>query len=413
MLEHVKAPVKAIVGPWNHTFPFDADPGPQIEWRDRALRWWDQWLKGRDTGIMNEPALTIYMRDWHAPDAELPTVPGHWRAVSAWPPPDTKNTTLYLQDTHLMSMDTSKSAKHELRYVPSIGVEAGFWWGELLTDQRPVDAFSLTYDSLPLEESLSILGRPQALLQASASAPLADWFVRLSHVAPDGTVTLVTGAGLNGAQRESISEPKAMEPGKTYPLAIEMHLTTWVFPKGHRIRLAISNALWPMVWPTPYAMTTAVQLGGDHGSRMILPTVGAPSLAAPNFASPEPLEERKDIQSIGFPFPGEWTTERDQVHGKTKVIWSGKSSEIYPWGKETDLEKLTYWADDNHPETSAIVGEADTTIEFKDRVLVWRGRLNLSSDTRNFFYKYTRELLKDGQPVKKKTWEETIPRDHQ
>src|SRR5262249_35777167 len=244
MLEHVKAPVKAIVGPWNHTFPFDADPGPQIEWRDRALRWSEQRLNGGDPGIMNEPALTIYMRDWHAPDAELPTVPGHWRAVSAWPPPDTKNTTLYLQDTHLMSMDTSKSAKHELRYVPSIGVEAGFWWGELLTDQRPVDAFSLTYDSLPLEESLSILGRPQALLQASASAPLRDWFVRLSDVAPDGTVTLVTGAGLNGAQRESISEPKAMEPGKAYPLAIEMHLTTWVFPKGHRIRLAISNALW-------------------------------------------------------------------------------------------------------------------------------------------------------------------------
>jgi hypothetical protein len=103
---------------------------------------------------------------------------------------------------------------------------------------------------------------------------------------------------------------------------------------------------------------------------------------------------------------------RDQVDGKTSDL-SGKSSEIYPWGKETDLEKLTYWADDNHPETSSILGEADTTIVFKDRMLLWRGRLNFSSDAKNFYYKYTRELLKDGLMVKTKTWEETIPRDHQ
>ena len=40
-----------------------------------------------------------------------------------------------------------------LRYVPSAGVESGFWWGDLLTDQRPVDAYSLTYDSEPLTRS--------------------------------------------------------------------------------------------------------------------------------------------------------------------------------------------------------------------------------------------------------------------
>src|SRR5207244_11949776 len=111
-----------------------------------------------------------------------------------------------------------------------------------------------------------------------------------------------------------------------------------------------------------------------------------PSLyAVSKYAPAEPSEERKDIVSIGFPFPGEWTTERDQVAGKTKVIWSGKSSEEYPWGKETDLEKLTYWADDNHPEISSILWVADTTIVFKDRELVWRGRLNLRRDGKHFY----------------------------
>ncbi len=146
---------------------------------------------------------------------------------------------------------------HQLKYVPSVGVEAGFWWGELLSDVRPVDAFSLVYDSAPLQEDVAILGRPHALLRASATAPLADWFARLSDVAPDGTVTQITGAGINGAQRDSMSEPRDLEPGKVYPLDIEMHLTSWVFPKGHRIRVAISNALWPMMLPTPYSMTTS------------------------------------------------------------------------------------------------------------------------------------------------------------
>ena len=63
-----------------------------------------------------------------------------------------------------------------------------------------MDAYSLIYDSEPLADEVAILGRPRQL-QVAADAPLADWFVRLSDVAPDGEVTLVTGAGINGAQR--------------------------------------------------------------------------------------------------------------------------------------------------------------------------------------------------------------------
>jgi uncharacterized protein len=413
MFEQTKAPIKAIIGPWNHTFPNDAEPGPQIEWRDQALRWWDYWLKGRNTGIMEEPALSIYMQDWHAPDPNLKTVPGKWRAEVGWPPRNTANTTLYLYDAHVLSTEPAKPAAHQLRYVPSIGVEAGFWWGELLADQRPIDAFSLTYDSAPLRTDLTMLGRPHALLQASSSAPLADWFARLSDVAPDGTVTQVTGAGLNGAQRDNAAEPQDLVLNQGYPLDIKMHLATWTFPKGHRIRLSVSNALWPMVWPTPYAMTTSLQLGGDNGSRLTLPLVPPSMYAAPQFAPPEPSEERSDIKDEGSLWPGDWKTERDEVNAKTKVTWSGKSAETYPWGKETDFEAITYLADDNHPEASSVQGETEVVMALKQQTLTWRGHLALSSDAKNFYYKYTRELLKDGHPLKEKTWEETIPRDHQ
>ena len=413
MLMQSKAPIKAIVGPWNHSFPNDADFGPRVEWRDQAVRWFDYWLKGRDTGVRDDPRLVIYMQHGHAPDPNLESVPGEWRREDVWPPASARNSTLFLQPSHTLSDAVAGQATHELKYVPTVGVEAGFWWGELLSDPRPVDAFSLLYDSAPLENEVAILGRPRALLRASATAPQANWFARLSDVAPDGTVTQITGAGINGAQRESMSEPRDLEPGKVYPLDIEMHLTSWVFPKGHRIRVAISNALWPMVLPTPYAMTTSLVLGGSDGSRVALPVVSVHGTPAPGFSPPQPMEERTDIKSEGFPWPGEWTVERDEAHQKTTVHWKGKDGSTYPWGKQDDFESLTYEGDDAHPETCSVRGEAESVFTLKGRTLVWRGRLVVTTDQKNFYYKYTRELVKDGQMLKSKSWEETIPRDHQ
>ena len=413
MLMKSKAPIRAIVGPWNHSFPNDADFGPRVEWRDRAVRWFDYWLKGRDTGVRNDPRLVIYVQHWHPPDPRLQSVPGEWRREDVWPPKDATNTALFLQGNHSLERTAGTHVAHQLKYVPTVGVEAGFWWGELLSDPRPVDAFSLVYDSEPLESEQGILGRPHALLRASASAPLATWCARLSDVAPDGTVTQITGAGLNGAQRESMTNPRDLEPGKFYPLDIEMHLTSWVFPKGHRIRVAISNSLWPMVLPTPYAMTTSLDLGGNDGSRIVLPVVPAHGAAAPEFSPPQTSEERTDIKNEGFPWPGEWTVERDEARQKTTVLWKGKDGYEYPWGTQNDFESLTYDGDDAHPETSSVLGEAESVFALKGRTLVWRGHLSVSTDQKNFYYKYTRELLKDGQMVKTKTWQETIPRDHQ
>jgi uncharacterized protein len=413
MLMKSKAPIKAIVGPWNHSFPNEPDFGPKVEWRDQAVRWFDYWLKGRDTGVKDDPRLVVYMQHWHPPDPTLQEVPGEWRREDVWPPKDARATTLLLQDNHTLDASSAPAATHQLKYIPTVGVEAGFWWGELLSDPRPVDAFSLVYDSAPLEHETAILGRPHAQLRASASAPLANWFARLSDVAPDGTVTQITGAGLNGAQRDSMTEPRDLDPGRVYPVDIEMHLTSWVFPKGHRIRVAISNALWPMVLPTPYAMTTSLELGGGDGSRIVLPVVPLHGVAAPEFSAPQPSEERTDIKNEGFPWPGDWTVERDEAHQKTTVHWKGKDGYEYPWGTQNDFESLTYEGDDAHPETSSVRGEAESVFALKGRTLVWRGHLLVTTDQKNFYYKYTRELLKDGAMLKTKTWQETIPRDHQ
>ncbi len=288
ILEHAKAPVKAMIGPWSHAFPHNPYPEPGMEWRHEAVRWFDQFLKGRDTGILDEPRFAVFVRKWHAPGPYLERVEGDFRWEDGWPIARIRDRVLYPQSSHALSEKTPDTAAHLLRYVPSNGVEAGgpvMWWGDAAHDQRPTDAFSLVYDTAPLSEDLEILGLPKALLSVSADAPRANWFVRLSDIAPDGTVTQVAGAGFNGTHRESATEPKAIEPGVRFPLEIEMHFTSWVFPKGHRIRFAVSNAQWPMMWPTPYLMTTTLHLGGD--TRVLLPVVPFENRPRPSFLPPE------------------------------------------------------------------------------------------------------------------------------
>ena len=233
--EHAKAPIKALIGPWNHTFPHEAEPGPSIEWRVEAVRWWDYWLKGIQNGIMDEPRFEVYMRHWYPPDPNIAEIPGEWRAEKTWPPANTSTRTFFLQPNYSLG-DAAPTASfavgHQLQYVPSIGSEAGFWWGDLTADQRPIDAYSLVYDSAPLAQETALLGWPRAFLQLSSSAPLADWFVRLSDVAPDGTVTLITGAGQSGAQRESAANPSDLEPDRKYEPPIELHVDQLGFSAG-------------------------------------------------------------------------------------------------------------------------------------------------------------------------------------
>lgn len=415
MLERVKAPLKAWIGPWNHGFPNGADYGPKVEWRDQAVRWFDYWLKGLDNGVKHDPRLIVYQQHWHPPGAQAQDIPGEWRAEQ-WPPAQLDQTTLYLQPDHRLTLAAATDGSDALRFTPSVGVEAGFWWGELNPDQRSIDAYSLVYDSAPLVDDVAVMGLPRVTLHAATDARLADWFVRLSDVAPDGQVTLVTGAGISGAQRLSMAAPVDLVPNEPYVVSLQLHLATWVFPAGHRIRVGLSNALWPMNWPTPYPMTSTVHLGGSDASRIILPRVPAHGIDVPAFAQPEAVDEPEWTRanaSGGAAWPGQWTTLRDKLNHRTTVVWQGSTSTAYPWGRFDHSEKLSYDIDDLHPEAASVRGDSRYDQAVPGHVLSWLGQLDISSDAQTFFYKYTRTLLRDGAVLRTRTWQEPIPRDHQ
>jgi putative CocE/NonD family hydrolase len=415
--EYSKAPMKALLGPWNHTFPHAAEPGPSIEWRVEATRWWDYWLKGKQNGIMDEPRFEVYMRHWYSPDPKIAEIPGDWRAEKTWPPANMRSQTFFLEPNHTLgdaAPPALSTGGDKLQYLPSIGEEAGFWWGDLTADQRPIDAYSLVYDSAPLVQDTALLGWPKMFLQVSTSAPLADWFVRLSDVAPDGTVTMITGAGQGGAQRDSAANPVDLHPDQKYLIPIELHVASWRFPIGHRIRVAISNALWPMIWPTPYSMTTSLWYGGPNTSRLELPLVPLDPSARPHFAAPEKEAPLPGVSSEGDTWPPQdWTVTRDVLAGSTRVAWSGNDSSTYPWGKMKDHEQMSYVVRDAKPAANTVHGEASTTVELPGRMLVWSVILDLHSDEKNFYYHFERHLIENGKPLRDKTWEETVPRDHQ
>jgi len=284
-----------------------------------------------------------------------------------------------------------------------------------------VDSYSLVYDSARLEQPLSILGRPRACLKVSANASTAHWFVRLSDLAPDGVSTFVSGAGMAGAHRQSMLEPMPLVPNTLNELCIDLHLASWVFPAGHRLRIAVSNSMWPMIWPTPYAMTTTLDIGGANPSRIDLPVVpDANDLPRPTFKAPEIVSKPpagssdSDELNLSSNVPGlGWTVRRDPAKQLGIVDWRGGSLDEFPWGSEQVSEHIVYRADDVHPELSSVQGEAVMTVKLKDRELVWRTVQNTHSDQKNFYIEVKRQLTENGKEIRSRQWQTTVPRDGQ
>jgi hypothetical protein len=384
------------------------------------VRWFDHWLRGRDTGIMEEPQFAVYVRNWHPPDAGIKTVPGHWRWEARWPPVRTDWQAWFAQADHSLAPASADEAVHQLAYQPSAGIEAGgpvMWWGGIVPDQQPTDAFSLVYDSGPLAQDLEILGLPRALLPVSTDATRANWIARLSDVAPDGTVTQVAGAAFNGSHRESAREPSALVPGETVNLDIEMHFTSWVFPRGHRIRLAVNNAQWPMLWPTPYAMTTTLAVGGKQGARVLLPVIPRGSHESPRF---QPIETVAGLPGWETLDSGNITgyaeireAQTDPETGEAVAVAANSGGYRYPWGVERYEERIEHRTLDSDPAHTSMRGTYAIQVELPERVLRMEGNIDFRSDAENFYLEFTRRMKVDGEVLREKTWRDTVARDFQ
>ena len=289
--------------------------------------------------------------------------------------------------------------------------------GQYSPDQAPMDKDSLVYDSGILKETFEISGRPVAKLNVSADAIRANWVVRLSDIAPDGQVTQVVGAAFNGTHRNSARSPEDIVPGDKFPLEIELHFTSWTFNKGHRIRIAVSNSQWPMLWPSAFPVNTTLDIGGQVGAQIELPVITKSRYQAPIFKEPvfSPSLDGYEVMDSGnvTGYAAIEAIQRDELTGEAVGIATNQGVKKYPWGVEYFEEEIEQRTRDDDPANSIVVGRYKVTQELSDRVLTFEQNVEFKSDPENFKLKFHRWILVDGEKQRERIWEEAIPRDFQ
>jgi putative CocE/NonD family hydrolase len=286
LLEGLTAPRRGLIGPWAHLYPQDGKPGPAIGFLQEALRWWDLWLKDEDRGIMAEPMLRAFIEDWTPPGGRNP-MPGRFVGEAQWPSPHIEPRALHLNTDGLGAAPLA-DAEATIRSPCWTGLAVGEWMGMGVTgegpaDQRHEDGFSLVFHGEPLTERMEILGAPEIAISLASDKPIAQLCVRLCDVAPDGTSRRISYGVLNLTHRDSHAEPNALAPGVFYDVRVKLNDCGYAFAPGHVVRLALSSAYWPLIWPAPEAATLTVRLPG----KLFLPVRPAdPSEAAISFAPP-------------------------------------------------------------------------------------------------------------------------------
>lgn len=261
LLDNLAVPCKALIGPWGHTYPWAAEPHG-FDWPREELRWWHHWLKDTDTGIMDEPRFRAFM-PYATPAETTPGAqPGRWIVEDVWPPREVQSLRWHLNDG---ALGETQGEEKQAIYVADaiVGCSKPEWIDREPGEQSLDDARSLLFDSQPLTDDLEILGQPIARLRLSVDRPLAHVAIRISDVTPDGRSFLVAYALRNLAHRASHAEPEALIPGARFDLALPLNFVAYRFRRGNRMRVAVSESLWPLVWPSPAIATLSLTLGAS------------------------------------------------------------------------------------------------------------------------------------------------------
>ena len=413
LVENLSAPVKGIIGPWAHQYPdIDREPGPSIGFLQETLRWWDRHLRGIDTGVDDEPALRVYLQDGVPPATRYATRPGRWLAEPSWPSPNVSTRRFGFDELTCpaaVGVDTVAVATPQ-----HCGIDAGRYFpfgnpADLPPDQRAEDGLAVCFDTAPLDEPLALLGVPEATVCLRADGP-ATVIVRLCDVAPDGASTLVTRGALDLRRHQGMDRTVDVTAATELTVGVAMVAMGYEFAPGHRIRLAVSTAYWPWVWPYPNAAAVSLY---PARSALHLPVrdpapadpaivFGAPEQAPPLGVVMHPAAPASERQVSYNPETQEWQLTVDPNYG---------GSRTYPDGLEFS-EQIT--------ETYAIRSADPSSARCGSRWRIGLRRpgwdVGIAVDaamwTSGDDFRTEHEVVAtlDGETVFRRTWDRQIPR---
>lgn len=413
MLMGLGCQVRGLTGPWIHKYPHLAKPEPAVGFLQDSLAWWDHWLKGKDNGVMDKPLYHVYMMDGVRPQPFYEVRPGRWIAESEWPSANVQHQQFYLNIDGL-SESPGLGVELPLCSPENVGVACGeycaMWQGpESPTDQRHDDAGSLVFDSELLQAPAEILGAPVVDLDIVVDKPQANIAVRLCDVWPTGESTRVTYGILNLCHRDGHESPRPLTPGERYRVRIQLDDIAYRIPAGNRIRVALSTAYWPLIWPAAEHVSATVH---STSSILKLPLRSPahddpPELPSPVTAPPPPMETLRPPSNVR-------TVEHDLVSGQTVM-------RIYDdFGEHKDL---THGLTTGHRASECYRIHADDTstcqadIQWTQTIARegWSIRTEtktlLRSDVNNFYVTASIEAFEGGDKVYERHWDRRVKRD--
>lgn len=438
MLERCTAPRRAIVGNWSHEFPDDGYPGPGLDWHHEMVRFFDHWLKGEANGVMDEPSLTWFQRDWAAPAPFPVNWPGRWRAtnlsVSVAKEDEgdrqSRSRRLYLSGgseplrgglvAHPVEPPGSASFPHRA----TTGTHGSLSWGAggrpngLARDIRPDESGVPTYTSDALEAPLEILGPPLVELDVTTSMAIATLVVRLSDVAPDGTSAQVTMGVLNLTHRGSHATPEPMRPGQRTTVRVPLRTAGYRFASGHRVRVSIASSCWPVIWPSPepgritvhHGPPTAVDLGAGRGSYLRLPLAASiDDVAIPAFRTTLPV---MDAIGGGSEDESRWAVSEDVLAGNVTVsTHDGGETVLEDGARLYTAESHEMRASDAEPARASMTSSIRYILERDDHRIEIDVDGRTVSDTNTFALDISLRVRLDDGPFFERRTERSIPRN--
>ncbi|WIM09801.1 CocE/NonD family hydrolase [Enhydrobacter sp.] len=283
---------RLLLGPWDHGARVNASPWrtrqePEFPVLGEVLRFFDQHLARRDTGLLDEDPIHYFVM--HAEE---------WRAASNWPPVSgtrrlhtatdwrLAQTSPHEKASTICQTDFTAGSGLQTRYERIAGIDATAYYHDWPQREAKLPGFT----SEPLAEALEMAGHPVLSLWLASSEPDAAVFAYLSEVEADGTVRYVTEGVLRAIHRAEAPCPanyrttwpwrsfarrdaKPMPIGEPQLLRFALLPVAWQFAQGSRVRLSISGADSDHFGQTPHGRPPVLTImsGGERATTIELP----------------------------------------------------------------------------------------------------------------------------------------------
>ena len=265
-----------------------------------------------------------------------------------------------------------------------------------------------------LAAPLDLMGEAVFRIRVRSDKPVAKLCARLCELTPDGRSHFVTYALLNLTHRDGHEHPAPLVPGRDYDVTLTGQFACYRFSKGSRIRVALSETWWPVVWPSPELVTLEIGAG--------LSSVELPTRDPATASTPLPFTELRGRYDLPGTPPAPYLDRLGgvQVSGvpghRLFVLEEGTTvPELEPvagigtvYGEAYRLRR-TIREDD--PGSAEMEAEAINTYARGDWRVKLRAWCRCRSTPTHFLCEETFEAWDGEQPVFSKRWEKAIPRD--